>query len=283
MKPKVKVVYSPYHRLHVGTGPELPERVDVVWRSLEVEREIFEPKKASEKQILKVHTKNFLDVVKKLDKKAKSLSQYFFLVNNNKKYQRVIDGTCIVRGSFEAACYACGSTIEAMKDAYKAVFVLLRPPSHHSHKNFTHGFCIFNNTCVGIENSKSRNKRILIVDLDLHFGDGVYFFFRKRKNIRYISFSFIRLNKQLELLKRPTIKDLNNLVSSFDHQILYVILGYDSLDFGYMKPEEFFELLKNVLKHASPRKLVMELSGGYDQNKLPTYVKKSLEMADKVL
>jgi len=253
--------------------------VEAAWRSLEPEREILEPEKATEEQLLKVHSRDFVKTVKDLDAKAKTLAQYARMLERNRKYMRAVDGTCIVRGSFEAAQYACGATLEAVRGDCEAVFALVRPPGHHSHRSFTHGFCIFNNTCVALESR--RKTRVLIVDLDLHFGDGVYFFFRGRKDVQYLSFAFIRLDGKL--LRRPSIEKFNSTVSSFDPEILYLIMGYDALDFGYTETSRYFRLLTAILKHAAGRRVIMELSGGYNTKTIGGYVKKSLEILDNAV
>jgi acetoin utilization deacetylase AcuC-like enzyme len=280
---KTKVIYSPHHKLHIGTGPEIPSRVEAILHSLK-DREIIEPLKANEEQLLKFHKKYYIDAVKTIDAKAKNIAEYQAAIKK-KRYSRMVDGTVIVHGSYEAACYAAGSIIEAMKDEYNAVFALTRPPGHHAHPDFTHGFCIFNNTCVGIENSKKR--RILIIDLDLHFGDGVYSFYKNRKEVKYLSFSFIRFDlPNLEARKnfrRPNIKTVRQIFSRFDPEIVYFITGYDSLDFGYLSIEEYLRIFKTALKYVSGRKLILELSGGYDLKKLPEYVNKTIQIVDSVL
>lgn len=263
----------------MGTGPELPERVEAAWRRLELERELIEPDAVEEKHLLKVHSRSFVKAVKDLDFKARTLAQYTAIMDRKKKYRKMVDGTCIIRGSFTAALYACGATLEAVQGGYEAAYALIRPPGHHSHRSFTHGFCIFNNTCVALENWNKG--RTLIVDLDLHFGDGVYFFFKGERNIRYLSFAHIRLDGKL--FPRPSIERLNHLASSLDPDLLYLIMGYDALDFGYTEPQNFFRLLAAVLRHATGRRVIMELSGGYDVQTIGDYVKKSLKMLDEAV
>ncbi len=282
MRSKVNVIYSPYHRLHAGAGPEVPERVDAVWRNLDAQRKIVEPMRASEEQILKVHTKEFVDAVKEIDGKARNTEAYSQDIKE--KYCKVCDGTYILRGSFDAACYACGVSIEAAGGDYQATLALVRPPGHHANINFAHGFCIFNNPCVGIENSGS--KRTLVVDLDLHFGDGIYQIFKNKRNRKYISLSYIRPD-HVEYVKKPfkhvTLKAVSEAFRALDPDLAYIILGFDSIDFGYLTLEQYLRIYKAILKKCSGRRVVFELSGGYDIEKLPTYVNKTLQIAGEEL
>lgn len=279
---KVKVIYSPYHRLHTGIGPEVPERVDAVWHSLEKDREIIEPVKATEEQILKVHAKEFVEKIKEIDRETRI--PWGRLRNIKNKYRKVCDDAYIFRGSFDAACYACGAAIEATKCNYDAALALVRPPGHHANRAFTHGFCIFNNPCVGIENSSHR--KALIADLDLHFGDGIYQIFKNRRDRRYISFSYIRTDR-VEYVNRPfkhvTLRMVSEAMCELDPDLVYIILGFDSIDFGYLTFEQYLKLYKAILEKCPGRKVVFELSGGYDIEKLPIYVNKTLQIADEIL
>ena len=68
-------------------------------------------------------------------------------------------------------------------------FVSIRPPGHHAHSNFAAGFCIFNNIAIGacylVKNYNL--KRVLILDWDVHRGDGTAEIISNKKNIFLIS------------------------------------------------------------------------------------------------
>ncbi|MDD5713235.1 MAG: histone deacetylase family protein, partial [Smithellaceae bacterium] len=53
-------------------------------------------------------------------------------------------------------------------------FALIRPPGHHASAGSAWGFCYFNNMAVALEKlyRQDRIKKALILDIDLHFGDG---------------------------------------------------------------------------------------------------------------
>jgi acetoin utilization deacetylase AcuC-like enzyme len=80
--------------------------------------------------------------------------------------------------SYEAALYAAGGLLVAVEEVMKGevdnAFALVRPPGHHAIYDRAMGFCIFNNMAVAAKFALSRFNlsRILIVDFDVHHGNG---------------------------------------------------------------------------------------------------------------
>lgn len=72
-------------------------------------------------------------------------------------------------GSFGAATAAVGATIMAME---RGDFALVRPPGHHAFREESHGFCLFNNIAIATQKAVNEGKRVLIIDIDGHLGDG---------------------------------------------------------------------------------------------------------------
>ncbi|HKK80494.1 MAG TPA: histone deacetylase [Phaeodactylibacter sp.] len=86
------------------------------------------------------------------------------------EYGKSLDGdTPTSPGSFEAARYAVGATIQA---AETGGFALVRPPGHHAYPNRANGFCLFNNVAVATQKLVEEGKRVAIFDFDGHMGDG---------------------------------------------------------------------------------------------------------------
>jgi acetoin utilization deacetylase AcuC-like enzyme len=95
--------------------------------------------------------------------------------------------------SYEAACMAVGGVLELcdrlMASEIRSGFALVRPPGHHAEKDRAMGFCIFNNVAVGARYlaAKYGIKRILIIDWDLHHGNGTQHSFYKDPGAFYFS------------------------------------------------------------------------------------------------
>lgn len=95
--------------------------------------------------------------------------------------------------SFNAACMAAGGVLAAIDAVVNGevanAFVLARPPGHHAEVSRASGFCLFNNTAIGAQYARERLglKRVLIVDWDLHHGNGIQHIFEQDPDVLYIS------------------------------------------------------------------------------------------------
>jgi acetoin utilization deacetylase AcuC-like enzyme len=95
--------------------------------------------------------------------------------------------------SYEVSRLAAGGFL-ALLDAVMAGrvdngFAFVRPPGHHAERQRAMGFCLFNNVAVGAEYLRRRHglRRILIVDWDLHHGNGTQHMFERDPEILYVS------------------------------------------------------------------------------------------------
>ncbi len=95
--------------------------------------------------------------------------------------------------SYETARLAAGGFL-ALLDAVMAQrvrngFAFVRPPGHHAERHRAMGFCLFNNVAVGAEYLRQRYglQRILIVDWDLHHGNGTQHMFESNPGVLYVS------------------------------------------------------------------------------------------------
>jgi acetoin utilization deacetylase AcuC-like enzyme len=101
--------------------------------------------------------------------------------------------TLLSEGSYTASLYAAGGTIAAveavMKNTVSGAYALVRPPGHHATKNNAMGFCVFNNIAIAASYALKtfRMERVLIIDFDVHHGNGTQEAFAHNPYVLYIS------------------------------------------------------------------------------------------------
>jgi acetoin utilization deacetylase AcuC-like enzyme len=95
--------------------------------------------------------------------------------------------------SYEAALYAAGGLMVAveavMRGDVDSAFALVRPPGHHALYDRAMGFCIFSNVAIAAKFalSKFSLNRVLIVDFDVHHGNGTQDAFYANPKVLYFS------------------------------------------------------------------------------------------------
>lgn len=97
------------------------------------------------------------------------------------------------RGSYEVAALAAGGAVAAvdavMSDRVKTCYVLSRPPGHHALRNTGMGFCLFNNVALAAAYALTSYTldRILILDWDVHHGNGTQSIFYEDNRVLFVS------------------------------------------------------------------------------------------------
>ncbi len=95
--------------------------------------------------------------------------------------------------SYNAACLAAGSLLKGidliMEGEIDNCFALVRPPGHHAERDRSMGFCLFNNVAIAARHAIKQHgvERIMIIDWDLHHGNGTQFSFYDTDKVFYLS------------------------------------------------------------------------------------------------
>jgi len=101
--------------------------------------------------------------------------------------------TAISPGSIPAARLAVGAAVEAVtavvRGTARRAFALVRPPGHHAEVDHAMGFCLFNNIAIAAAHAREELgcRRILILDWDVHHGNGTQHAFFNQPDVLFFS------------------------------------------------------------------------------------------------
>ncbi len=161
---------------------------------------------------------------------------------------------------YETARLSAGGAIKAAETALDTPsFALIRPPGHHAGHNFNGGFCFFNNMAIAIKNLLSRGfiSDALIIDIDLHYGNGTYDILKDDKRIDFWNIDASSRDDFFQQLSKA-LQD----ASSFD--ILGCSAGFDTYirDWGSLLFTRDYKEIAGMLVAANPHFFAI-LEGGY--------------------
>jgi acetoin utilization deacetylase AcuC-like enzyme len=168
----------------MGMHPESPLRLVAIKKVLEklqkdtalIELDSFSDVKDA---ILRVHTQSHYERVKATDGKTRCYLD--------------MGDTMTSPDSYLAACHAVGASLRGidamMNNEIDNGFLFLRPPGHHAERNRPMGFCLFNNIAIAAQYAIDRYnlERVLIVDWDVHHGNGTQEIFYTTEKVLYFS------------------------------------------------------------------------------------------------
>lgn len=103
------------------------------------------------------------------------------------------DETYVAAQSYEAALLAAGAVVTGveavLRGEVKNAFALVRPPGHHAFADHGEGFCLFNNIAVAAATARAEFnlERVLIVDFDVHHGNGTNAIFYRDPSVLFFS------------------------------------------------------------------------------------------------
>ncbi len=213
--------------------------------------------------------------------------------------------TTICKQSWKVASLATGGILNALEQvvdgSLKNAFCITRPPGHHASSEKGMGFCLFNHVAIAARYAQTKLDvgKILIVDWDVHHGNGTQdifydddsvFFFSTHQANWYpgtgnaletgkgrgigttLNFPFASGAGKKEILDYAFFSELSKKMIQFKPELVLISAGFDSrigdpLGQFRLDDQDFFDLTKLVLSIAhdyADGRVISVLEGGYD-------------------
>lgn len=300
--------YDPVFKQHqTGNHPENAGRLGPALENLNVSglearctRPSWAP--ASVQQLCYAHTREYVESIEQFAKAGGGAIEA---------------DTVVSKDSYEVARMAAGAVSDAVQRVIggedDTAFCLVRPPGHHAMPDHAMGFCLFNHIAVGarVATQELGIDRILIVDFDVHHGNGTQAIFWEDADVGFFSIHRspfypgtghaaevgagpglgTTLNVPITIGTPPNkqLRDFESQLKAFGEKIqpnlVLLSAGFDShkddpIGSLGLESNDFRTLTNCVMKVAAEHsggKLVSVLEGGYNPSALSECVAVHLE------
>lgn len=283
----VAVVWNPACRHHyAGAGhPERPQRFEAVLEALRQPElasliKWIEAPPATREPLERVHPPSYIDLLETLaGRGGGALDADTFL--GPRSWESVLASAGVALAGVEQATQSPGGT----------AFAVTRPPGHHALAERAMGFCFLNNVVLAAREAQARGcARVLIVDWDVHHGNGTQALVERDPSIRFVSMhqypwypgtgaadergvgNVFNVPRPGGLPRAVYVRDflaaVDAALDNWRPDILLISAGFDSLagdplgEFT-LEPDDIV-LWTEALRERSPnRPIVSVLEGGY--------------------
>ncbi len=180
------LVYDPHYLEHdMGHGhPESPERLRAIVARLESSGLLARlvrivPRPAEDEWITQIHSPQYVETLKRHRPSSGRV--------------QLDPDTSMSPGSLPAAYLAAGGVLAAcdaiVQGTVRHAFCAVRPPGHHAERTRAMGFCLFNHVAIAARYLQKRHglSRVLIVDWDVHHGNGTQHSFEDDPSVLFFS------------------------------------------------------------------------------------------------
>jgi acetoin utilization deacetylase AcuC-like enzyme len=266
--------------------PETPERLRAILSRLEGEPglPIVPAEAASREPLLAVHSPEHLDRVQRLSERGGGVL-FLDTVLNEASWSAVLGATGAVLASLDYALAGRGHA-----------FAAIRPPGHHATRTRGMGFCLVNNAVVAAREAQRRGREsILIIDWDVHHGNGTQALVETDARIRYVSLhqhpwypgtglaaergvgNIFNVPRGPGLPPETYVKDLWDAIvkatTGWTPELILVSAGFDAMGGdplgGFtLEPLHYAELTRRLRERLPAVPIVGLLEGGYDPSRI---------------
>ena len=173
----MKVAFSPIYKYQLPEGHRFPMvKYELLPQQLlregtVAQEDFFHPDALTDEELLLTHTSEYLEKLKELSLNRKEARAIGFPIRED----------LITRGRFIAK----GTYLCALHAKREGVALNIAGGTHHSFADHGEGFCVFNDIAIATHLMLARNEsqRILIIDLDVHQGNGTAHIFQDNKQV----------------------------------------------------------------------------------------------------